>query len=257
MAAKLRAGGVHRNTPGREPSVPPWGDSESFWRGTRGALRARYARSNVSAINRSSTVAWSARGLRLTVARDAMVATVAFTLTLAMVAHGSGGTRRLDALSVGLAVITCLPLLASRRRPLGVFVVCTVPNATLEGVGYALGPPFGPTVALFYLAADRRTPERMRQIAVAVVALGAIHVGVAAATTSGFPTIPILGAIVVWGGAWIVGTSCASAGSGSRTYVSAPSTPSAIRHASVGWPWPRSATGSRGTCTILPRTPST
>jgi hypothetical protein len=32
------------------------------------------------------------------------------------------------------------------------------------------------------------------------LALGAIHVGVAAATTSGFPTIRILGAIIVWGG---------------------------------------------------------
>jgi signal transduction histidine kinase len=38
-----------------------------------------------------------------------------------------------------------------------------------------------------------------------VVALGAIHVGVAAATASGFPTIAILGAIIVWGGAWIAG----------------------------------------------------
>jgi signal transduction histidine kinase len=45
----------------------------------------------------------------------------------------------------------------------------------------------------------------MRQIAGTVVALGAIHVGVATATTSGFPTIPILGAIILWGGAWIVG----------------------------------------------------
>ena len=45
----------------------------------------------------------------------------------------------------------------------------------------------------------------MRQIATTVVALGAIHVGVAAATTSGFPTTAILGAIIIWGGAWIVG----------------------------------------------------
>jgi signal transduction histidine kinase len=84
-------------------------------------------------------------------------------------------------------------------------VVCTAASATIESLGYALGPPFGPTVALFYLAADRRTPDRMRQIAGTVVALGAIHVGVAAATTSGFPTSAILGAIIVWGGAWIVG----------------------------------------------------
>jgi signal transduction histidine kinase len=141
----------------------------------------------------------------LAVTRDAAVAAVAFGLTLAMLSHGSGATRTLDALGVALAAIACLPLLAHRRRPLGVFVVSTVASATIESLGYALGPPFGPTVALFYLAFDRRTPDRMRQIAATVVALGAIHVGVAAATTSGFPTIPILGAIIVWGGAWIVG----------------------------------------------------
>ena len=137
--------------------------------------------------------------------RDAAVAAVAFGLTLAMLAHGSGATRTLDALGVGLAAMACLPLLAHRRWPLEVFVVCTAASATIEGLGYVLGPPFGPTVALFYLAAHRRTPDRMHQIAGTVVGLGAIHIGVAAATTSGFPTIPILGAIIVWGGAWIVG----------------------------------------------------
>jgi signal transduction histidine kinase len=137
--------------------------------------------------------------------RDAAVAAIALGFTLAMLAHGSGATRTLDALGVALAAIACLPLLDHHRRPLGVFVACTVAIATIESLGYALGPPIGPTVALFYLALDRRSPDRMRQIAATVVALGAIHVGVAAATTAGFPTIPILGAIIIWGGAWIVG----------------------------------------------------
>ena len=134
-----------------------------------------------------------------------MVAAAALALTLAMLAHGSGATRTLDALGVGLSAIACLPLLAHRRWPLGVFVVCTVASAVIESLGYALGPPFGPTVALFYLALDPRTPQRMRAIAATVVALGAIHVGVAAAATPGFPTTAILGALIVWGGAWIVG----------------------------------------------------
>jgi signal transduction histidine kinase len=137
--------------------------------------------------------------------RDAAVAAIALGFTLAMLAHGSGATRTLDALGVALAAIACLPLLDHHRRPLGVFVACTVASATIESLGYALGPPIGPTVALFYLALDRRSPDRMRQIAATVVALGAIHVGVAAATTAGFPPTPILGAIIIWGGAWIVG----------------------------------------------------
>jgi signal transduction histidine kinase len=166
---------------------------------------ARYARSNVSVASRSVALTASARRIRLPLARDAAVAAAALGVTLAMLAHGSGGTRSLDALGVALAVAACLPLLGHRRWPLGVFVVCVVASATIEGLGYALGPPFGPTVALFYLAADRRTPERLRRTATTVVALGAVHVGVAAATTSGFPTVAILGAIIIWGGAWIVG----------------------------------------------------
>ena len=133
-----------------------------------------------------------------------MVSGAALGLTLAMLAHGSGATRTLDALGVGLSAIACLPLLAHSRWPLGVFVVCTVASAASESLGYALGLPFGPTLALFYLALDRRTPERMREIAATVAALGAIHVGLAAAATSGFPTTAILGALIVWGGAWIV-----------------------------------------------------
>ncbi len=159
----------------------------------------------MSGVSRSAVRNESTRGTRRAVARDAAVAAVAFGLTLTMLAHGSSATRTLDPLGVALSVMSCLPLLAHRRWPLEALAVCTVVSAASEGLGYALGPPFGPTVALFYLAADRRTPERMRLVTATVVTLGAVHVGVAAARTSGFPTIPILGAIIVWGGAWIVG----------------------------------------------------
>ena len=159
----------------------------------------------MSVISRSSAPATSAQLIRLPAARDAVVAAVAFALTLGMLAHGSGATRSFDALGVVLAVIACGPLLAHRRWPLGVFAVCTGASATIEGLGYSLGPPLGPTAALFYLAADRRTPDRMGQTVATVVALGAIHVGVAATVRAGSPTIPILGAIIIWGGAWIIG----------------------------------------------------
>lgn len=205
MNVKLRVGGGHRNTPWRERLVPPWGYSGSTFWGTRRALIARYPAPSVSLIKRSTTVAWGAGAVPLTMVRDALVMGVALTLTIAMLTHGSGATRTLDGLGVGLAAMACLPLLAHRRWPLGVFVACTVASAAIEALGYALGPPLGATVALFYVAVDRRAPERMRQIAAVVVALGAVHVGVAAASSSGFPTVPILGAIIVWGGAWIVG----------------------------------------------------
>lgn len=147
----------------------------------------------------------SIKQTRLEMARDALIAVMALGLTLAMLAHGGGATRTLDALGVALAAIACLPLLVHRRWPLGVFVLCAAASAMAEGLGYAPGPPIGPTIALFYLALDEHTPERLWRIATAVVALGLIHSGAAASAHAGFPTAPILGAIIVWGGAWIVG----------------------------------------------------
>jgi signal transduction histidine kinase len=138
-------------------------------------------------------------------ARDALVAAVAFGLTLGLLSSAHGSDRRLDVLSVALAAIACFPLVMHRRAPLAVFTSCTAAAATLNGFGYDLGPPFGPTVALFYLAADQRTRDRLAQTATVVLALAAIHIGATVIPHAGFPTTPILGASVVWGGAWIIG----------------------------------------------------
>lgn len=142
---------------------------------------------------------------RWKVTRDTVIAVVALGLTLAMLARGGGATRSLDGLGVALGATACLPLLVHCRWPLAVFVLCAAASATAEGLGYAPGPPVGPSIALFYLALDERTPERLRPIATTVVAMGLIHSGAAASANAGFPTAPILGAIIVWGGAWIVG----------------------------------------------------
>jgi signal transduction histidine kinase len=142
---------------------------------------------------------------RSPLARDALVAAVAFGLTLALTGDGHGSSRSLDPLGGVLTAIACFPLLAHRRAPLAMFALCTAASATLNGLGYALGPPFGPTVALFYVATDERTRDRMPQTAAIVLGLGAVHVGATVIPRTGFPTVPILGAIVVWGGAWIIG----------------------------------------------------
>ncbi|HWE13871.1 MAG TPA: histidine kinase [Solirubrobacteraceae bacterium] len=146
-------------------------------------------------------------------ARDAVVALVAFALTLLLLAHGAHGgpvptagrPRGLDVLGVALAGIACLALPWHRRWPLGVFVVSTAASATINGLGYGLGPPFGATVALFYLAVDERTGDRLRQTGVVVALLAAIHVAATTLSETGLPTTPALGAVVLWGGAWIVG----------------------------------------------------
>ena len=138
-------------------------------------------------------------------ARDAAIAAVAFGLTLGLLAAGHGASRSLDPLGVVLAAVSCFPLLARRRAPLAVFALCTIASATINALGYASGPPLGPTIALFYIAADRRTRDRMRQTARVVLGFGAIHLGAGTITYRGFPTIAILGAIVLWGGTWIIG----------------------------------------------------
>jgi signal transduction histidine kinase len=141
--------------------------------------------------------AWSAVG-------DLTVALVAFALTLGLLAHGSGASRDLDPLGVVLAAISSLPLLAHRRAPLTVLAVTTAAHVVINGLGYALGPPFGGTIALFYVAADERTRARPRETATVLVSLFALHVGVTA-TVRGSPAVPILSAIIVWGGVWIAG----------------------------------------------------
>ncbi|MGH2904799.1 MAG: sensor histidine kinase [Solirubrobacteraceae bacterium] len=154
----------------------------------------------------SSTAAIRVRGFACSPrTHDAILAGVAFALTLTLLAGGHDSTRSLDPLGVALAALACFPLLAHRRAPLAVFALSTVASATLNGLGYAAGPPFGPTVALFFLAVDERTRDRLGQTAAIVLGLGALHVAATMIPHSGFPTTPIFGAVIVWGGAWIVG----------------------------------------------------
>jgi signal transduction histidine kinase len=136
---------------------------------------------------------------------DLAVAVVSFGLTLAVLASGHDSSRSIDALGVVLAAISCFPLIARRSWPLGAFVLTAAASTALAGLDYALGPPFGPTVALFFVAADDRT--RLHSVRTALVVLGvfAVHVGAAASPYSGFPTSPVLFGIVVWGGAWMIG----------------------------------------------------
>jgi signal transduction histidine kinase len=139
------------------------------------------------------------------IARDLPIALAAFGLTLALLGFAHGAERSLDPLGVALAAIASLPLVARRRAPLGVFAVTTAASATLNGLGYALGPPFGPTIALFFVAADERTRGRIRETAAVVFGLFAAHVAASGGAHSGFPTSAVLFGIVVWGGAWMLG----------------------------------------------------
>jgi signal transduction histidine kinase len=140
---------------------------------------------------------------RRKVAIDVALALAAFAATLALLGHGS--SRDLDALGVVLAACATWPLVARRRWPLIVLVATTAASALLNGLDYALGPPFGPTLALFFVAADERTRTRIRTTAAVVIALLALHLGATGIAEGGFPLTPLLFAILVWGSAWVAG----------------------------------------------------
>jgi signal transduction histidine kinase len=136
---------------------------------------------------------------------DALVALVAFGLTLATLGGGRGGSRGLDAVGVVLAAAASFPLLAHRDRPLEVFVVTAAASAAINALGYGTGPPFGPTIALFFVALDERTRDHLARTAAVVLGVFAIHLGATAVGSDGFPTTAILFGVVVWGGAWLIG----------------------------------------------------
>jgi signal transduction histidine kinase len=140
---------------------------------------------------------------RRRVAFDVALALAAFGATLALLGHGS--SRGLDALGVVLAACATWPLVARRRSPLAVLVATTAASAALNGLDYALGPPFGPTLALFFVAADERARARIRTTATVIIALLALHLAATGIAEGGFPLTPLLFAILVWGAAWVVG----------------------------------------------------
>jgi signal transduction histidine kinase len=57
---------------------------------------------------------------------------------------------------------------------------------------------------MFYVARDERTRARLRETAIVLLGLFAVHVGVTA-ITRGSTAVPILSGIIVWGCAWIAG----------------------------------------------------
>ena len=136
---------------------------------------------------------------------DTLLAAGALFVTLAVVeVHHTAGVS-VGWLGILLATITCAALLAHRRSPLGAFIVSTAASAALNGLGYSAGPPIAATIALFYVASDQRSHERIRETATVVLGMFVLHIGATTLRQDSFPAIAVLGGIVVWGGAWIVG----------------------------------------------------
>jgi signal transduction histidine kinase len=156
-------------------------------------LRRRYARPEVAA-NRTNLLL------------DAGLAVVAFALSLVLIAVEDSHSNQLDAPTIALAALASLPLVARRRAPLSVFVFTTCASAALFAVATPAGPPVGPTIALYGVAAgvgESRAGQRAA-LAVVVVML-TVHLAAVGLQRDSFPATELVFAVVLWGGVWLAG----------------------------------------------------
>jgi signal transduction histidine kinase len=134
---------------------------------------------------------------------DAAMAVVAFVASTALLAvgeseSGADGFGVLDVVVVGFA---SLPLVAWRRAPLAVFVVTALASSLLFAIAEPVGPPIGPTVAVYLMAmSGDGSRARTRLTLAAVAVLLAVHV-----VAGGILGAEILFGFLVWGGAWLAG----------------------------------------------------
>lgn len=140
-------------------------------------------------------------------AADAALALAAFAATLGLlVAGGPDAPRGLDAAEVALAALASLPLAARRRSAMAVFVVTGLATVALRVIAEPAGPPVGPTIALFFLAARRDASRAQTRLAIAVaVAILIAHVVAVGVHDGVFPGTAIAFGVLVWGGAWLAG----------------------------------------------------
>jgi signal transduction histidine kinase len=139
---------------------------------------------------------------------DAGLALVAFVATLAIAGKGGQEDQEehlgLDAVLV--AGVASLPLAVLRRAPLSLFALMSAASATLALLGYESGPPPGPTIALFLIAA--RADEggaRSWATAAVVIASFLVHLASRGIAEDRIPPEALFFGILVWGGAWVLG----------------------------------------------------
>ena len=138
---------------------------------------------------------------------DGAIAVAAFAASLVLLAVGEaedGGG--IDVAGVLLTALASLPLVVRRRAPLGVFVVTGLASTVLYGVAQPAGPPVGPTLAIYFMAAGAESsPARKRLTLAAVAVMLAAHVTAGGLARHAFPDTELVFGVLVWGGAWLAG----------------------------------------------------
>jgi len=141
---------------------------------------------------------------------DGVLALAAFGGTVALEAHGLGSSgsvaHTLDPVGVVIAAGTSLPLIAWRRAPVAVFLIATTASAILMIRGYPAGPPIGPTIALYLLAASRDATRPWTRLTTGiVVGMFCVHIASFAIGHDRLPLIQVLVGGLVWAVAWFAG----------------------------------------------------
>jgi signal transduction histidine kinase len=138
---------------------------------------------------------------------DAAVAVAVFAASLGLLAVGTkDGAGDVGAPSVLLTALATLPLVARRAGPLQVFVATALASTALRAIAEPAGPPLGPTLALYWVAADGDgSRARMRLTLGVAAALLVAHLTAGGLRDERFPGVELLFGVLVWGGAWLAG----------------------------------------------------
>jgi signal transduction histidine kinase len=133
---------------------------------------------------------------------DAAIAVAAFAGSLALLAVGAADADGdVNLLEILFAALSSLPLVAARRAPLPVFVFTALASTVLYGTAETAGPPLGPTIALYWVAASSDGSRTRVRLTLALVAiLLAAHLA-----AGGILGAEIVFGILLWGGTWLAG----------------------------------------------------
>ena len=138
---------------------------------------------------------------------DAAIALAVFAAALGLLALGEvdpGAWAWVAA--VLLTALASLPLVARRNAPLAVFVLTSLASIALRGFAQPIGPPLGPTMALYWVAAvGDGSRARMRAALALAAGLLLAHYGAARLRDGDLPATESLLGVLLWGGAWLAG----------------------------------------------------